>query len=137
MNLNIRIQDHEKLRKMETELLSGIVHEDWFYGVSGVMNEQHYSGLQEPWTIIKWLKVIDLLQENVWTSELTSNDNAIHDGEEFDLFEMDENTRDDGDDDSENYDNHFTTRQQYMHLDIDLLHMAYKNACSCKSYMTK
>jgi hypothetical protein len=51
-------------------------------------------------------------------------DNAIYDGEEFDLFEMDENTRDDGDDDSENYDNHFTTRQEYMHLDIDLLHMA-------------
>jgi hypothetical protein len=51
------------------------------------------------WTIIKWLNVIDLLQENVWTSEKTSNDNAIYDGEEFDLFEMDENTRDDGDDD--------------------------------------
>ena len=128
MNLNIRIQDHEKLRKMETELLSGIVHEDWFYCVSGVMNEQHYNGLQEPWTIITWLNVIDLLQENVWTSEQTSNDNAIYDGEEFDLFEMDENTRDDGDDDSENYDNHFTTRQEYMHLDIDLLHMAVSSS---------
>jgi hypothetical protein len=34
MNLNIRIQDYEKLRKMETELLSGIVHEDWFYCVN-------------------------------------------------------------------------------------------------------
>jgi hypothetical protein len=50
--------------------------------------------------------------------EQTSNDNAIYDGEELDLFEMDENTRDDGDDDSENYDNHFTTRQEYMHLNI-------------------
>jgi DNA polymerase III delta prime subunit len=128
MNLNIRIQDHEKLRKMETELLSGIVHEDWFYCVSGVMNEQHYNGLQEPWTIIKWLNAIDLLQENVWTSEQTSNDNAIYDGEEFDLFEMDENTGDDGDDDSENYDNHFTTRQEYMHLDFDLLHMAVSSS---------
>jgi arginase family enzyme len=57
-----------------------------------------------------------------------SNDNAIYDGEEFDLFEMDENTRDDGDDDSENYDNHFTTRQEYMHLDIDLLHMAVSSS---------
>ena len=128
MNLNIRIQDHEKLRKMETELLSGIVHADWFYCVSGVMNEQHYYGLQEPWTIITWLNVIDLLQENVWTSEQTSNDNAIYDGEEFDLFEMDENTRDDGDDDSENYDNHFTRKQEYRHLDIDLLHMAVSSS---------
>jgi hypothetical protein len=58
------------------------------------------------------------LQENVWTSEQTSNDNVIYDGEEFDLIEMDDNTRDDGDDDTENYDNHFTTRQEYMHLDI-------------------
>ena len=128
MNLNIRIQDHEKLRKMETELLSGIVHEDWFYCVSGVMIEQHYNGLQEPWTIIKWLNVIDLLQENVWTSEQTSNDNAIYNGDEFDLFEMDENTRDDGDDDSENYDNHFTRKQEYRHLDIDLLHMAVSSS---------
>jgi hypothetical protein len=47
-----------------------------------------------------------------------------YDGEEYDLFEMDENTRDDGDDDSENYDNHFTTRQGKKLLDIDLLHMA-------------
>jgi hypothetical protein len=47
------------------------------------MIEQHYNGLQEPWTIIKWLNVIDLLQENVWTSEKTSNDNAIYDGEDF------------------------------------------------------
>jgi hypothetical protein len=52
----IRIQDHEKLRKMETELLSGIVHEDWFYSVSGVMIEQHYNGLQEPWTIISHMQ---------------------------------------------------------------------------------
>jgi hypothetical protein len=48
--------------------------------------------------------------------------------EEFDLFEMDENTRDEGDDDSENYDNHFTTRQGKKHLDIDLLHMAVSSA---------
>jgi hypothetical protein len=41
----------------------------------------------------------------------------LYDGEEFDLFEMEENTRDDGDDDSENYDNHFTTRQGKKHLD--------------------
>jgi hypothetical protein len=38
---------------------------------------------------IKWLNVINLLQENDWTSEQTSNDNVIYDGEEFDLFEMD------------------------------------------------
>jgi hypothetical protein len=101
----MEIHKHEKLRKMKKELLSGIVHENWFYGVIGVMNKQHYNGLHEQGTIIKWLNVINLLQENDWTSEQTSNDNIIYDGEEFDLFEMDENTRDDGDDDSENYDN--------------------------------
>ena len=128
MNLNMEIHKHEKLRKMIKELLSGIVHENWFYGVIGVMNKQHYNGLHEQGTIIKWLTVINLLQENDWTSEQTSNDNVIYDGEEFDLFEMDENTRDDGDDDSENYDNHFTTRQGKQHLDIDLLHMAVSSS---------
>jgi hypothetical protein len=49
---------------------------------------------------------------------------------------MDENTRDDGDDDSENYDNHFTTRQGKKHLDIDLLHMGVYESPFLDSFLT-
>jgi hypothetical protein len=125
MNLNMRIKEHENLKNMETELLSGIVHENWFYNISRVMIEQHYNDLHKPWTIITWLEVIDLLQENVWTSEQARSNNAIYDGKEFDLFEMEENTKDEEDDDSENYDNHFTTR---LHLYIHLLRMAVSSS---------
>ncbi|XP_052081592.1 NFX1-type zinc finger-containing protein 1-like [Mytilus californianus] len=125
-NLKTRIKEHENLKKLREEILTGIVHQDWLHYVANVITDTQYSALRNEDSLIRWLNIGSITQQvvskqhNYWANSYEEDD--------FDYLDEEENWYNDQSGDNDEEDIQTMKKDLQMHLDLEKLEMVVSSS---------